>query len=161
MTQCEWIVCERSGRWAAALRLAIARQRTSPIGKQPLHEVRSLQELAARLAERPRAVALVEVRRTNLAETLAWLAEAGPTYPKARFVVLVDREESDGEVGSGMTGVLLAAGAVGVADSPRRLQHVLAVGQRHFASQGRMPNGLGENQSLAEWAWALLPWQPA
>jgi hypothetical protein len=161
MTQSEWIVCERNGRWTAALRTAIARQDTPLTGNQPVHEVRSLPELSARVAERPGALALVEVHRINIAETLSWLAEAGLTYPGARFVALVDRHQSDGTAQSDMAGALLAAGAVGVADSPRRLQHVLSVGRRHFASQGRMPDGVSENQSLAEWAWGLLPWQPA
>jgi hypothetical protein len=161
MTLSEWIVCERDGRWAAALRMAIARQVTPLTGNQPVHEVRSLPELSARLAERPGALALVEVQRINFAETLSWLAEAGLTYPGARFIALVDREQSGGKAQSDMAGALLAAGAVGVVDSPRRLQHIRSVGQRHFASQGRMPDSVGENQSFAEWAWGLLPWQPA
>jgi hypothetical protein len=140
--------------------MARARQAIQPAGKQQLGEVRSLQELAARLAELPRAMALVEVRRTNLAETLAWLADAGSCYPRARFVVLVESEGFDHQVRRGVTAALLAAGAVEVADSPRHLPHVLVVGRRHAATQVS-PTGPGERQSFAEWARALLPWQPA
>jgi hypothetical protein len=55
----------------------------------------------------------------------------------------------------------LAAGAVDVTDSPRQLRQVLAVGRRHATAPVDPPPGLDDRQSLAEWAWALLPWQSA
>lgn len=158
MRDCEWIVCERSGRWAAALRRAVG-----PVAsdRRQLHEARSLGELTARLDELPRAVALVEVRRTNLAETLTWLADVSSLHPQARCVALLDCETFEHEVRNGVAEVVLAAGAVDVTDSPRHLRQVLAVGRRHATAPVETPPGLDDRQSLAEWAWALLPWQSA
>jgi hypothetical protein len=159
MTNCDWIVCEHSGRWASALRRAIGTETAPPVDQRQVREVRSLEELTVRLGERPRAVALVEVRRTNLAEALTWLADASSLYPRACCVALLDSSAFDDDVRTAVAEALSAAGAVEITDSPRHLQHVLAVGRRHAVSPVRVATGPDEHQSFAEWAWALLPWQ--
>jgi hypothetical protein len=122
-------------------------------------EVRSSQELAAQLAKRPCDIVCLEVRRTRLAETLAWLAENVPVYPKARFVALIDGNYVEAGAAADVSAALLAAGAIAVADSPRRLQCLLGVGQRHEAAQAIESQRLSENQTFAERAWSRLPWQ--
>lgn len=159
MTECDWIVCERSGRWTAALRMAIRRQSVQCARTTQLREVRSLEELAAQLDERPLAMALVEVRRTNLTEALMWLADAAASYPRARFVALLDTEGIEHELRNSVLDVLFAAGAVDISDSPRHLHQVLTLGRRHTAWRTRQPAALAGRQTFAEWAWAALPWQ--
>jgi hypothetical protein len=161
MTYSELIVCERSGRWAAALRVALHRQAFQSRVDYRLHEVRSLQELARRLeAPRP-AIALVEVRPTNLAETLTWLAGACSSHSGIRCVALLDRREFDGHARNSVAVALRAAGAVDIVDSPRHLQSTLFAARRHAEGQCQyLPAGCSE-PTFAEWAWGLLPWQPA
>jgi hypothetical protein len=127
-----------------------------------LYEVRSFDELSAFLDEGRPAVALIEVRRTNLAATLAWLTGAGSSYPHTRCVALLDCEEGfDHAIRSHVTAALWAAGAIEVSQSLRQLQHVLVVGQRYAAAKSHLATRLHASQSLVDWAWSLLPWQSA
>jgi hypothetical protein len=159
MKACEWIVCERSGRWAAALRIAMAGQTSPLFGVRQLREVRSLEELTRTLEERRCALAFIEVRRANIGEALKWMADADLAYPGARCLALLDNEELDCAAQERIMDALRAAGAVEIAHSPRHLQPLLAIARRHAASQLSTPTDVG--QPFAEWAWSLLPWQSA
>ena len=173
MNQSEWIVCERRGRWAAALRVMLTRQDTAPREGQRLHEVRTLEEMAARLAERPDSLALVEVDRANLSKVLRWLTDAARGHSGARFVALLDRtlqrpatsdrtpQKIDGQNidGQDVVAALFEAGVVEVAISPRHLQHVRALAEQHAATLAARRPSATEGQSIVEWAWSLLPWQ--
>jgi hypothetical protein len=86
MSRVEWIVCERSGRWAAAVRAALGRSAWSSSAVPRVYEVRQLGELRERLAERPDGLALVEVQRENFGDVLTWLADAARENRSARFV---------------------------------------------------------------------------
>jgi hypothetical protein len=55
--------------------------------------------------------------------------------------------------------VLLEAGAVGVADSPRHLSDFLAIAERHRGLVAADSTSLARDQPLMEWAKSLLPWQ--
>src|SRR4051812_33451844 len=83
-----WVVCEQSGRWAAALRLAIARLSRVQFVLR-LHEVRSLAELLAFSSDHRDDLSLIEVGRQNLAEVLELLAKDESVRPK-RYVALLD-----------------------------------------------------------------------
>src|SRR5687768_4425566 len=156
MNRCTWVVCERSNRWAAALRAAVARRAMSDDFTIDLHEVRNLDELTARLATLSNTFACIEVTSTNLEATLAWLAaDTRNSEPKA--VAMLDRDFADArEVAS----VLREAGALEIAYSPRQLQPVMQLGR---CCAKMRENGGGRNpaagQSIEEWAWGLLPWQ--
>src|SRR5262245_47205189 len=91
MRQVEWIVCERSGRWAAAIRSAVSRSSWPSSDIPRIYEVRQLTDLKERLEVRPEVIALVESQRENFADVLFWLAEAVQDHRSARFVALVDR----------------------------------------------------------------------
>jgi hypothetical protein len=153
MSCCEWIVCEHSSRWASALRLALASGGT----RYRLRETRHLAGLAAELAEQPTSLAAIEVRRGNLADILAWLTTARQTFPRARCVALLDRSlAKDAEqVGD----ALFEAGAQAIAASPRRLDTVLALGQRHAAAVAQHSPLTDDNLSFTAQVWASLPWQ--
>lgn len=168
MSRCEWIVCERSGRWAATLRMALGRQTTASDPLPRLHEVRSLGELTARLDARPSSLGLIEVHYGNLGAALAWLAEAVRRCPQARFVALLDHSlvhfqetmaSSRHDDRHNVRDALLEAGAADVAHSPRHLQGVLALGRRQAAFQSGHHVAPTEEESFEAWAWASLPWQ--
>lgn len=165
MNGCDWILCERSPRWTAALRLARARQSSSSLTR--ICEVRNLRDLAATLDARPHSLVLIEIVPTNLAAVLAWLADASRRYSWARFAALLD-----GEFGQPLSihlaqsrddrqdaiDALAEAGAAEFALSPRHLRGILALARRHqtwLASHATPP----DNLSIDAWAWSLLPWQ--
>ena len=149
MSRLEWIVCERTSRWASALRMALSSGETS----HQLRELRHLAELDAALTARPTALAAIEVHRGNFAQWLAWLPVARERHVQARCVALVDRSLADDleEVGD----ALVEAGAQAIATSPRRLDAVVALGARHAETVAR----IDVNASLAAQVWASLPWQ--
>src|SRR5688572_15105073 len=107
MNELEWIVCERTDRWAAALRVILARQVQWRSRMPRLYEVRSLAELASRLELRPDGLGLISVDNALVPRVLSWLAGAWMTHPRARFIALLEGDLSQQDVGS----VLLEAGA--------------------------------------------------
>jgi hypothetical protein len=148
-----WIICEMTGRWTVALRVALAR-RGSPFGSSRIQEARSLAELAVAAAATPSGLVLIEVRPENLAASLNWFFQGWQRG--ARAVALLDAELAADQA----TDALLEAGALAVIDSPRRIAAVLGisgrlVSQRSLAKQDRSA------KSIAERAWAALPWQDA
>ena len=57
---------------------------------------------------------------------------------------------------------LWEAGAVEVVDSPRQFAAPLKLAERHAASRTRLAGSTRPNvESIAERAWAALPWQDA
>lgn len=145
----EWIVLERTNRWASALRMALAGgDRTLRI-----RELRHIAELNRELAERPEAVVALEVRRDNFAELVAWLASARKRHALARSVALVDRS-IDSHAQEALD-VLIEAGAEAIATSPRQLESVIALATRHAEITGKTER----NASPLAAAWASLPWQ--
>jgi hypothetical protein len=156
-----WIICEHSGRWAAALRLLLARHADNTGFSTSLSEVRSLKELSARLDTSSHAVALIEVRRTQLHEVLTWLADARPAYFQARFIALLHSAEFDKPEHDAVVSSLFAAGVADISDSPRRLRQLLPIVLRHAASKASHASHPAQGQEFAEWAWGLLPWQEA
>lgn len=145
----EWIVCERTSRWASAFRMALAS------GEMPfrLRELRHLTELDAELAARPTALAAIEVHRGNFAPLLAWLPVARDRHGRARCVALVDRSLADDI--DALCDALIEAGAQAIATSPRCLDAVVDLAARHAETAGK----IGENTSLVDRVWASLPWQ--
>lgn len=162
-----WIVCERSGRWAAALRIAMARQQTGEAAPPRLREVRHLVELSEYVREHRHALCLIEVRSDTYDQTLAWLAEAVHRQPAGRFIALLDGDCCDGiespNVGDtrrrDVIDALREAGALDVVQSPRHLRQVLALADRHWAQSAQHAAADSADQSLSNWVAELLPWQ--
>lgn len=171
MIQREWIVCELTRRWAAALRIAIARAPRWPRGKPRLVEVRQLALLTERLEARPDGLALVEARRANFAQTLQWLAVTRRWFREAQLVALIDRDlivRANARASlclpmdrPSAADVLQEAGAHEVVISPRQLHPVFALDERRMtiptAPRGAQPSDV----PIADWVWASLPWQDA
>jgi hypothetical protein len=170
MSERDWIICERTGRWAAAIRVWAAR-REATAGQVPrFYETRSLEELAGQLAARPSSFALIEVRSSNLSDLLSWLAENSRQFSRSRFVALLDSSlwtvaRSENMHWSAHTNAvhcaLVEAGAAEISDSPRRLQHVFTLAEKHAAIVRRSLRASAHEQSIADWAWSQLPWQRA
>ena len=150
MSRSEWIVCERTSRWASAMRLELAAE-GSPIR---LRETRSLSELTANLLEDSTGLSAVEVHRGNFADVLAWLTSARRRCDRGRLVALLDRSLASHATAA--RDALVEAGAEAIANSPRRLSTILAVGARH----GQLALETDENVPYLAQVWASLPWQP-
>jgi hypothetical protein len=149
MSCVEWIVCERTSRWAAALRLELSHRNV----RFRIRETRCLTELDSELAVRPNSLAAVEVHRGNLADALTWLSSVRARHCGTRCASLVDRSLAVDLVE--VCDVLAEAGVQAIATSPRRLDEVVALGQRHALKIAEIDNYL----PLAAQAWASLPWQ--
>jgi hypothetical protein len=110
----------------------------------------------------------LEVHTSNLAKLLPWLAHNSQRFPRARFVALLDRmlavrpgsssEQSPVE-SLDVVAMLLESGAAEIAVSPRRLQHIFVLADRHSARVSSFRRPPAEAQSIAAWARSRLPWQ--
>jgi len=170
MPLCNWIICQRSNRWAAALRLAVERDAATLGVSYRLREVRTLGELTSELVRSPASLVALEVHDRNLSDVLAWLSAAERRFPQARCVALVDRALSADQqrVPPGgqeslrdVCDALREAGAWDVAQSPRRLQPMLELARRHAMATAADVTILAEHVSFTEHVWATLPWQGA
>jgi hypothetical protein len=149
VSRVELMVCERTSRWASALRMALAG------AGEPcrLRETRRLAELDAELAERPIGIAAIEIHGDNFAAVLDWLPKARQRYARTRFVALADRSLADDW--EAVTDALTEAGVDALAASPRRLGAVLDVARL----QAQLPVILDESEPITARVWASLPWQ--
>jgi hypothetical protein len=137
------IVCEKTGRWAAALRRA-ARSRALP-----LVEVRSLEQLERELVENPAAIAAVEVSAASLVRVATRVAAWRSQFARVAHLFLADEELAPLEP------QLRETGAVHVAFSPRDLRSTVRLIRRHLA---RAPQpALTVEESIL----ARLPWPAA
>jgi hypothetical protein len=150
-----WTVCEQSGRWTAALRTAFARP--PEVEPQPrLYEVRTLEELSARLDEHECDLTLIEVGEGNLAEVLKLLVRHGRT--PGRFAALL-ASSADHNGRQRMVDLLWEADVAEVVESPRQLQGLLALHNRLPVARGPINFSVDASQSFADWARSTLPWQ--
>lgn len=168
MNDGDWIVCERSNRWAAALRLVLDGQ-TRVVGRRcRLREARTLADLAASLSERHVCLACVEVRPATLSDILAWLAKAEKEHGETRFVALLEyslqpdpwaaAESRLSELGD-ISDALLEAGAAMVVTSPRQLGPLVDLGRRPAKAPQSLQTSDDAEMTLTSRVWASLPWQ--
>jgi hypothetical protein len=134
-------VCERTGRWAVALRreLAGAGVRVS--------ETRSLADCWERLAEAPASFLVVELSAVTVDELLFRTARLQRDFPVARLAAVADRRLADYQW------LMREAGAVHFTCSPRGLGPLARLACRHLA---QVP---APQQTLSERIWATLPWK--
>jgi hypothetical protein len=149
MSRVEWIVCERTPRWSAALRMALAAEDAAA----RLVEIRLLSELDAAIAGRPHAVVAIEVHAGNFAAVLNFLPAARARHTTSSFATLVD--SSLAGIADCTVATLFEAGAQAVAASPRRLEGVLALGRKH----GQLSASFSRGSTVLDEVWASLPWQ--
>lgn len=134
------IVCERSGRWAVALRRELGEVECR------LEETRVLADCWDRLAEHPASIVVLELSAGNAAALVDGLGRCERQFPGARVAVVAVGELQPYEW------LVREAGAVHFVTSPRQLGPLAAVARRHW-SQTPEPR-----RSLAERIWAGLPW---
>jgi len=137
----ELIVCERTGRWATALR--------RELGNRPIrvHETRSLTECWHLLAENPAGFAVVELADRVLDELLGRMSRLETDFPFVRVAVVADRALADYER------LIREAGAVHFTCSPRLLRPLAELAARHL---DQVPE---PDRSPAETIWSTLPWK--
>jgi hypothetical protein len=135
------IVCERTGRWAVALRRELADTSTR------IHETRTIADCWQALEEAPSSFLLVELTAANAEGLLRKVVRLQRDFPLARLAVVADRCLAACEW------LMREAGAVHFACSSRELGPLSSVIIRHLA-QAPAPR-----QTLVERIWAGLPWK--
>lgn len=134
------IICERSERWAAALRTPLARN------GHRLVETRSLDDCWQEVAGRPRSLVALEATPANLESLLPWMRRLAAAFPHVRVIGL-----GCPALGAGQW-VLREAGAVHVVHSPRQWLLLVRIADRHLGSAP------GAEESDRQRIWRRLPW---
>jgi hypothetical protein len=135
------IICEKSGRWAAALRRALGDEAVS------ITETRSLSQCEEALLAAPASLVAVEVNSKTLAPLVQITARARKELPFARVVALLDNGLDRAEP------VLREAGAVDLFHSLRDAPSLAQLVQRHVALAP--PAGQSVHEAIAD----RLPWK--
>jgi hypothetical protein len=152
-----WIVCEEAGRWSAALKAALARRQAASASRAAVprvQEVRSLIDIEVGVKSHSDAIGFVEVTHENLATVLELLAKyAGRN---SRFVALLGADLG----GPLAAEALIEAGALCVVSAPRHVGTAIEIAEQYCTVRSRVgaPNS---DESIADRAWAALPWQGA
>ena len=133
------IVCERTGRWAVALRREVAETGVR------VWETRSLADCRDELAANPASFAVIELG-ANVAAVLRFLVRQQRQFPAARVAVVANRSQA------GYEWLMREAGAVHFLCSSRDVAVLARLACRHLAE---VPP---QQQSLVERIWASLPW---
>ena len=137
------ILCEKTGRWAAAFRRAAA------AGELPIRETRSLEQLERELEQLPSSVAAIEINSASAARIGSQLAGWRVRFSAARFVLLAETDVAASEP------ELREAGACHVVYSSRDLAATVELIRRHLARAPR------PELSLEDSILASLPWPSA
>jgi hypothetical protein len=133
------VVCERTGRWATALRRELAASGVR------VWETRSLADCRLELLEHTASFIVVELEK-DIGGMLRFLAAERRRFPAARLAVAADRSLVECEA------ALREAGAVHFLCSPRGVGLLARLACRHLAQIPPPP------QTLTERIWASLPW---
>ena len=131
------IVCERSGRIAAALRRRLP-------GHVPLLENRTLDECQQALVQWPASFVVLELTVGAFERTLRVLESLGRRFPQACSTVVGERKLEPFEM------LLREAGAIHVLFGMRHMQELSRLAGRHAES-------FGQPATLAEEIWQRLP----
>ncbi len=136
------IICERTSRWATAVR----RQLPQDIR---VVQLRGLASCGSELVAAPASLLVVEATRANFADVLEFGGDLARRYPQARLAIMADHELRPWQW------TLHEAPAAYVAVSPRELTDFGRLAANHFA---RVPRA---RASFAASVWAELPWAGA
>ena len=144
MTQpAQFIICEKSGNWAAAFRWHRGSHALL------LHETRSLIDARAALASSPSSVIALETHSLNAEGVVHLTMESHRTWPNSRILILLARDVRS------LDDLFWELGAALVVHSPRRVDRVVRFVERCLV-QPKSPD-----LPTREWVWSRLPWSPA
>ncbi len=135
------IVCERTGRWAVALR------GESAFAGVRVWETRSLAECWKLLAESPCSFLVAELTSANADDLLRRLARLEREFPGVRAAVVARRSLADHQW------LVREAGAIHFTCSPRQLTPLAEAACRHLCQVEV------SEPALSERMWASLPWE--
>jgi hypothetical protein len=141
MSTCRLIVCEKAGRWAAALRSALANQPPRIV------ETRSLAGCEAALAESPYSLVALETTATNLEAVLAFVERVLVRFPRSHVAALFAPEAR------GAALLLQEAGAIATIESVLDASRVACFARRQLAQAPSAP--VGPQESVCE----RMPWR--
>ena len=139
-TPARLIVCERTGKWAVALR------RASTAVALRVYETRSTEECQEEVAASPDSFVAVEATAANLARIAGWLNDVRLQFPRCRLVVLGSRGMESCQW------LLREAGAAHVIHSSRQSGEVIRMALRQLRSAATRP------RSVHQQVWERLPW---
>lgn len=134
------IVCERKGRWAAALRIH------GGMAASEMVETRSLFDCGNELRAHPSSFVVVELLAHNAAAVVEWLVQLDQLDPRARAVVAAHRSLHT------WGWAVREAGAVWFVTSPRQVGPVARMARRHLNAVPTAPRDFVED------VWDSLPW---
>src|SRR5262245_5819094 len=139
-----WLICERTGRWAAALRVELSRTRAHNSAHQ-IRETRSLAELEVAIQEQVPSFVLLETWPGNVDQVLSLLAKFASS--RTRFAALLEWGDETTRNCQLTTDALLEAGAVEVIDASRQLGSVVRIAERQaeFSWKRTLPENGGES----------------
>jgi hypothetical protein len=140
MPSARCILCERSEKWAVALR------RPLRLAGHRVYETRNLDDCWNEVVSSPASIVGLEATRANLEALVPWMVRFAAAFPTARVVVLGSRGLEASQW------LLREVGAVHVVYSPRDWQPVIRIVQRHL---GAAP---GQGDSDRQRVWRRLPW---
>jgi hypothetical protein len=135
------VVCERTGRWAVALRRELA-----DAGLR-VWETRSLMDCGSILSESPASFVVLELRDNKVGETLDFISKWQVEFPLFRFSVVAERTLAP------YRWLMQEAGATTFLCSIRRSSSIAQIACLHLA---HVPPPVP--LSLSERIWANLPW---
>lgn len=138
-----FIVCEKTGRWAVALRRELGDAAAL------VFETRGRQSFWNELAASPASFAALELTSANVDAVQTLVYRVGRRFPAARVMILSRRELRQYEW------LLREAGAIHVAYTTRRLNVAASLATRHLAAAPRIE--LPPRERIL----ATLPWSAA
>lgn len=142
------VVCERSGRWSAALRRYWSGLPPATEAHKPdIIQVPGWPACERVLCWRPASVAVLECDHPPTIELLDWLAVGSRRFPAALFILVGDRLSDEAEL------LLREAGASAVARSVRCVASSARLAMRHLAQAPPV------KIDLREAIWERLPWR--
>ena len=134
------IICEKSGRWALALRSSLH-------GGVRLVETRALTQCHEALVVAPTSLVALAITDKNLSQALDFLARMNQEFPAGRVIALLEPESQSAEP------LLREAGVSDVFHSPQQAAAIARLAQRHAALTP------ADDRPLRESLAARLPWQ--
>ncbi|MBN2024766.1 MAG: hypothetical protein JW809_18450 [Pirellulales bacterium] len=136
------LVCERAGRWAAAIRREWK-------GQCALVPTENLDACWRRLAEAPSSFVAVELTAENLDPLIERLSQLSRAYPLARVAVVGQSEATEHQW------LLREAGAVHVVASRRHAGGLARLARRHLDRAPQPP------KDAITQIRSRLPWRPS